>query len=62
MDAKSGLIRRLIDVEPTGNQMPVRKYKQAVEGIKFELGGIAQHCLDVYQLIPKYMTIIFPSK
>ena len=61
-DAKSGLIRRLIDVEPTGNQMPVRKYKQAVEGIKFELGGIAQHCLYVYQSDPEMYDNYIPIK
>jgi hypothetical protein len=47
-DAKSGLIRRLIDISPTGNKIPVREYKKLVDGIKFELGGIACHCRDVY--------------
>ena len=48
-DAKSGLIRRLIDVKPSGNKLKVQEYKEAVDQIKFELGGIAQHCLDVYE-------------
>ena len=47
-DSKSGLIRRLIDVEPTGNTMPVREYNAALKGIEFELGGIAYHCHEVY--------------
>lgn len=47
-DSKSGLIRRLIDVEPTGNTLPVSEYNAALEGIKFELGGIADHCHKVY--------------
>lgn len=47
-DAKSGLIRRLIDVYPSGNKIPLREYKKAIEGVKFELGGIACHCRDVY--------------
>lgn len=51
-DAKSGLLRRLIDVSPTGNKLPVDKYKELTSKIKFELGGIAAHCLDVYNEDP----------
>jgi len=47
-DAKSGLIRRLIDVSPSGNKLKVGEYNKAVKQIKFELGGIAQHCQQVY--------------
>ena len=48
-DAKSGLTRRIIDVEPTGNKIEEARYFQLIDQIKFELGGIAKHCLDVYQ-------------
>lgn len=47
-DAKSGLIRRLIDVHPSGNKVSAREYKQLVKQIDFELGAIASHCRDVY--------------
>lgn len=47
-DGKSGLIRRLIDVTPTGNKLSAREYKNAVKQVTFELGGIACHCRDVY--------------
>lgn len=47
-DAKSGLIRRLIDVTPSGNKLGPKEYKTAIKQISFELGGIASHCLDVY--------------
>ena len=47
-DAKSGLIRRLIDVTPSGNKLSQKDYKAAVEMIGWELGGIACHCQDVY--------------
>lgn len=47
-DAKSGLIRRLIDVTPSGNKLKVREYNAAVKQIKFELGAIAWHCQEVY--------------
>lgn len=47
-NAKSGLLRRLIDVHPSGEKLNFRDYLDATSKIKFELGGIAQHCLDVY--------------
>ena len=48
-DAKSGLIRRLIDVEPTGEKIPAKKYRDLVAKVDFELGGIAWHCKEVYE-------------
>ena len=47
-DAKSGLIRRLIDVHPSGNKLSPKEYKIAVKQIAFELGAIAYHCQEVY--------------
>lgn len=47
-DAKSGIIRRLIDVSPTGNVLRPREYKAAVKQVAFELGAIAHHCQEVY--------------
>lgn len=47
-DSGSGLIRRLIDVEPTGEKLPVERYREIMKQIKFELSGIAYHCLSVY--------------
>ena len=47
-DAKSGILRRLIDVHPTGVRVPVRHYNTLLSQIEFELGAIAQHCFDVY--------------
>lgn len=47
-DAKSGLLRRLIDVSPTGNKLKPSEYKQLMKQISFELGAIAEHCMDVY--------------
>ena len=47
-DAKSGLIRRLIDVSPTGEKLPPKEYDTIVKQIDFELGAIAYHCQEVY--------------
>ena len=51
-DAKSGIIRRLIDVSPTGIKIPNKEYKRLVKQVKFELGAIANHCLEVYLADP----------
>lgn len=51
-DAKSGIIRRLIDVIPTGNKLDYDEYSQLREQISFELGAIAYHCLQVYKENP----------
>lgn len=48
-DAKSGIIRRLIDVAPTGNLVSKVRYEEIQRMITFELGAIAKHCLDVYE-------------
>lgn len=47
-DAKSGLIRRLIDVTPSGNTLGGKEYKECTKQVKFELGAIAWHCKEVY--------------
>ena len=47
-DGKSGIIRRLIDVSPTGNKLSAKEYQKLTKQISFELGGIACHCRDVY--------------
>jgi energy-coupling factor transporter ATP-binding protein EcfA2 len=52
-DAKSGIIRRLIDVHPTGVRIPVKHYHTLMSKIDLELGAIAYHCLQVYQQMGK---------
>ena len=47
-DGKSGLIRRLIDVHPSGEKLSSREYHQLMRQIDFELGAIAWHCREVY--------------
>ena len=47
-DGKSGIIRRLIDVKPTGNKVAHDEYDKLMGDIEFELGAIADHCEQVY--------------
>lgn len=59
-DAKSGLIRRLIDVTPSGNKLPADEYDRVVSLIRFELGAIACKCRDVYLSDPRYYDDYIP--
>lgn len=59
-DARSGLLRRLIDVSPTGNTLPIKEYEACVKQIEFELGAIAQHCKDVFLSDPGFYNDYVP--
>lgn len=60
-DAKSGLIRRLIDVTPSGRLLESDEYDQVVGAIPFELGGIASHCQEVFLSNPKAYNDYIPT-
>ena len=63
-DAKSGIIRRLIDVEPSGRKIrPERHYEELISQIDYELGAIAYHCLKLYKKLGKtYYSDYIPTK
>ena len=52
-DSKSGLLRRLIDVMPSGKKLDQKDYNDCINKIPFELPGIAYPVsythLDVYK-------------
>lgn len=52
-DAKSGIIRRLIDISPTGKKFSPKEYDALMSQIDFQLGAIAYHCLQVYRDLGK---------
>lgn len=52
-NSKSGIIRRLIDVVPTGKKLAFKRYSEIMSQIEFELPGIAWHCLEVYNKLGK---------
>lgn len=60
-DAKSGILRRLIDVSPTGDKLPISKYRTLNKQIEFELGAIAYHCLEIYNEDPGYYDSYIPT-
>lgn len=53
-NAKSGIIRRLIDVNPSGKRIAPRHYIDLVKNIDFQLSGIAEHCLQVYKKLGRH--------
>ena len=54
-DSKSGILRRLIDIVPTGEKMPRAKYNKLMADIYAnELGAIAWHCMQVFEEDPLY--------
>ena len=52
-DAKSGIIRRLIDVVPTQKTIDHDIYHILMEQTDFELGAIANKCLERYRTMGK---------
>ena len=60
-DSKSGLLRRLIDVNPSGNKLGRNEYRRCMKQVEFELGAIAKHCLDVYMSDPGYYDDYVPT-
>lgn len=52
-DAKAGILRRLVDIYPTGNTIPIKRYEILKDRINFELGSIAKHCLEIYKKLGK---------
>lgn len=47
-DTKSGIIRRLIDVTPTGNKLSIDRFEELIFQLKFEKSGIAYRCLQTF--------------
>lgn len=59
-DSRSGLLRRLIDVSPTGNKLPKKEYDAMIQKVSFELGAIAYYCKEVYLSDPGYYDDYIP--
>ena len=60
-DSRSGVIRRLIDISPTGKLINKKRYLKLKDQIDFELGAIAWHCLQVYEENPHYYDNYIPQ-
>jgi len=61
-DARSGLLRRIIDIEPTGQIFSRRDYDSLMDQIPFEYGAIAYKCLQVFNEDPGYYNRYYPVK
>lgn len=60
-DAKSGLLRRLIDINPSGRTFPYKEYQQIKKGLKFELSGIAWKCKEIFMEDPEAYNTYVPK-
>ena len=60
-DARSGILRRLIDVSPSGEKVPLKEYNKLTKQVAFELGAIAWHCREVYLANPDYYDAYIPK-
>ena len=60
-DMKSGIIRRLIDIRPTGRIHSYDDYLHYTSQIPFELGAIAYKCLQVYTSNKKFYNSYVPD-
>lgn len=62
-DSKSGILRRLIDVRPSGKKLSPEEYDLVTDEIDFELGAIAYKCIDIYKSRgPKYYNSYRPKE
>ena len=67
-DANAGILRRLIDVHPTGKRIAPDRYLYLMDTqIDFELGAIAYHCAEVFNdlgrnVYDKYISTAMMSK
>ncbi len=48
-DSKSGVIRRLIDIQPSRRKIEENRYYVLTDNVEYELGAIAHHCLQKYR-------------
>lgn len=61
-DARSGLIRRLIDISPTGDKIPQKQFDKLRNMIDTEYGAIAYKCLQIFRANPNAYDHYIPIK
>ena len=61
-DARSGMLRRIVDIEPTGETFDRKSYDNLMARIPFEYGAICKKCYDVFMEDPGYYNKYFPVK
>ena len=61
-DARSGLLRRIIDISPTGLIFERSDYDKLMKQIEFEYGAICYKCLKVFEEDPGYYNRYYPVK
>lgn len=60
-NAKSGLLRRLIDVSPTGEKIPNAEYNRLMKQMPFEAGAIITKCEKIFLEDPNFYDDYVPE-
>lgn len=60
-NAKSGLLRRLIDVNPSGIKVPKAEYNQLMRQVQFEAGAIVSKCIRIFEDDPNFYDEYIPE-
>ena len=60
-NAKSGLLRRLIDVNPSGIKVPASEYRQLLKQMPYEAGCIVMKCMHVFEEDPTFYDDYIPE-
>ena len=60
-NAKSGLLRRLIDVNPSGRRVPKTEYNQLLKQIPYEAGCIVSKCIKIFNADPNFYDDYVPE-
>lgn len=61
-NAKSGLLRRLIDVNPSGTKVTGSEYKRLMKQIPFEAGAIVSKCIKIFEADPTFYDDYIPEE
>lgn len=61
-NAKSGLLRRLIDVNPSGQKVTGTEYKHLMKQIPFEAGAIVSKCIKIFEADPTFYDDYIPEE
>lgn len=60
-DSRSGVLRRLIDISPTGRLLSRDEYDDLMDAVPFELGHIAYKCAKIFEGNEKYYDHYVPK-
>lgn len=61
-DVRSGLLRRIIDITPTGHKFSYSDYMRLMRQVEFEYGAIVHKCINLYLKNKDYYNKYYPIR